>query len=112
MAETYKSQPNNPVKFLAKWLINYNMASVKEDQMKDEEKKAQAKQEDHKKDLKKEEVKNQEIEKEKEEKQKKIDAFHKKYTESDDLEDHLQELSDFVSVRPFFASRIIDSWVL
>ncbi|CAI2385810.1 unnamed protein product [Moneuplotes crassus] len=97
MAETYKSQPNNPVKFLAKWLINYNMASVKEDQMKDEEKKAQAKQEQHKKDLKKEEVKNQEIEKEKEEKQKQIGSFHKKYRESDDLEDHLQELSDFVS---------------
>lgn len=98
MAETYKSQPNNPVKFLAKWLINYNLASVKEDQIKDDEKKAVSKRAEHDKALKKEVVQQKEIQEQKDEKQKNIDAFHKKYQESDDLEDHLQELSDFVSV--------------
>jgi len=102
MAETYKSQPNNPVKFLAKWLINYNHASLKEDQLKDQEKRAEQREKEHQKEIKEQEVQKKVQEEEKDKKQEKIDSFHQKYKDSDDLEDHLQELSDFVSVSYYF----------
>ena len=98
MAETFKAQPNNPVKFLAKWLINFNDASVKEDQIKDLEKKATKKKAEFKKEIIQAEKKKEEVQEQKREKQNKIDSFHQKFKESDDLEDHLQELSDFISV--------------
>lgn len=98
MAETYKTQPNNPVDFLAKWLINYNLASVTEDKVKDSEKKAEIKQKEHHKELKEAEVAQEEQKKASEEKEKKIEAFYNKFKASDDLEDHLQGLSDLLCV--------------
>lgn len=98
LAETYKSQPSNPVDFLAKWLLNYCHASVKEDKLKDEAKHSQAKRDEHSKHIKEAEAeKKQEIGKS-ETKTKTIEAFYQKFHDSDDLENHLQELSDFLRV--------------
>ena len=73
------------------------MASVTEDQMKDlakhaEEKKAQYEKKKGMEDKKQEEEKLAKL------KEDKIEAFHKKFHSSDDLEDQLQELSDFLCV--------------
>ena len=98
ISETYKTQPNNPVEFLAKWLINHNLGGVREDQQKDLEQKSKQKREEYQQ-VAKELAKEQEvIEKAQVEKEKKVEGFHKKFQESDDLEDHLQDLSDFLSV--------------
>lgn len=97
MKETYKFQPNNPVDFLAKWLLNHNLASVKEDQVKDDSKTALENKEKYEKafkDAEKEKEKAQEVSASKEQK---IKAFHDKFKASDDLEDHLQELSEFIT---------------
>jgi predicted nuclease with TOPRIM domain len=98
MAETYKFQPNNPVDFLAKWLLNYNMASTAQDKTKNLHKQAEEKKTEYQNANK--EVEKQKVEKEKlsSKKQESVDSFYKKFQESDDLEDHLQELCDFVSV--------------
>lgn len=104
IAETYKFQPNNPVDFLAKWLLNYNMASVTEDQMKDLAKCAEEKKVEHEKNKKEVEIKKQQEERLAKTKEAKIEAFHKRFHSSDDLEDQLQELSDFLCVSYVFIS--------
>lgn len=101
LAETYKTQPNNPVDFLAKWLINYNLASVTEDKVKDNEKHAEIKQKEHQHELKEAEVVQEEQKKKSTEKEKKIEEFYNKFKASDDLEDHIQGLSDLLYVRNF-----------
>ena len=98
IAETYKNQPSNPVDFLAKWLLNHNLASVTETSMVD-----QAKQSVSKRDLfekGKQDVLSQQAKSKKdhEQKESKIEEFHKKFHQSDDLEDHLQELAEFLAV--------------
>jgi ERCC4-related helicase len=98
IAETYKFQPNNPVDFLAKWLLNYNMASVTEDQMKDLAKHAEEKKVEHEKKMKDVESKKLEKEKFSKTKEARIESFNKMFHSSDDLEDQLQELSDFLCV--------------
>jgi flagellar motor protein MotB len=83
---------------LAKWLINHNLGGVREDQQKDLEEKSKQKRQEYEQ-VAKEQAKEQEVqEKAQAEKEKKVDGFHKKFQESDDLEDHLQDLSDFLSV--------------
>jgi uncharacterized protein YlxW (UPF0749 family) len=98
IAETYKNQPSNPVDFLAKWLLNHNLASVTESQMKDLAKEAASRRdlfEKEKKDLLSQQEKSK---KEQEQKESKIEDFYKKFHQSDDLEDHLQELVEFLAV--------------
>lgn len=98
MAETYVHQPHNPVDFLAKWLLNYNKAAIQEDKMKEEYKLAEEKKEAFKKEQEQVVAEQDKHHKLSEEKHKKIEDFYKKFQGSDDLEDHLQELSDFISV--------------
>jgi hypothetical protein len=98
MAETYRAQPNNPVDFLAKWLINYNLGSVTEDRIKDRETHAELKQKEHVKECKEVEMAQEQLKKIAEQKEKTIEAFYSKFKASDDLEDHLQGLSDLLWV--------------
>jgi Dpy-30 motif len=104
LAETYKSQPYNPVDFLAKWLLNYCNSAVEEDRTGDRAKDVDDKREVYLKHIKEQESisANKAIEDKKNET--KIQQFVNKFHQSDDLEDHLQELSDFLQVIPYVIS--------
>jgi chromatin segregation and condensation protein Rec8/ScpA/Scc1 (kleisin family) len=99
MAETYKAQPNNPVDFFAKWLLNHNnIASKVESNMKDKQKQILENKDAHEQEKEKadEEIKQMEIAAK--EKEDSIKAFYDTFQKSNDLDDHLQELCDFIQL--------------
>ena len=83
---------------MAKWLLNHCHSAVTEDRIKDEAKHAQAKKEEFANHIKNTESLSVNKAKEEKKKEDKVQEFIKKIHESDDLENHLQELSDFMVV--------------
>lgn len=108
LAETYKAQPNNPVDFFAKWLLNYNLGAIKESQHNDTMKKAEENRKKYAEEHKHIQIEQAQKAQVEENKEKSIEDFKLKIrslcspqeqiAKSEDLEDHLQELSDFLAV--------------
>lgn len=92
----YKTQPKNPVDFLAKWLLNY--AQVEKKALSTQERQEKVKElrdkHDYQKSVELKENETKEIEQQ--ETDLKIKRFNEKISFSNDLTDQLQDLADFL----------------
>ncbi|CAI2360915.1 unnamed protein product [Moneuplotes crassus] len=96
LAKTYKAQPQDPVDFLAKWLLNHS--NVANEQDKQQESKAKTQELKDRKSLEeqnKAKEKEEELKKEKENRVK-IEDFKDRVEHSEDLSDHLQGFTSYL----------------
>lgn len=96
LAKTYKAQPQNPVDFLAKWLLNHSNVGNEQDKQQESKAKTQ-----ELKDRKHLEEQNQAKQKEEElkiekENRVKIEDFRDRVYNSEDLSDHLQGFTSYI----------------
>lgn len=92
MAVTYKAQPQNPIDFFARWMLNQSQQA--KNQVVQEEKYVKVKEskDEHVKELKVKEKEEKEAQKKADAKNERILNFKEKVAESKDLEDELQTL--------------------
>lgn len=111
MAVTYKAQPENPVDFFARWLLNQSQQA--KNQILQEEKivKVKESREAHAKQLKVKDKEAKELDKKQEARNDKIRGFRDKVDESKDLEDELQtlvnHLKDFTGSTAVYIGKVV-----
>ncbi len=96
LAETYREQPGNPVDFLGKWLLNNTRREAQK--VEDDNRRANVQEliSQYERSLKIAKLEEDEEKKIQQTKDDKEAAFYKKVEESEDHEDLLQDLSDYL----------------
>lgn len=111
MAVTYKSNPENPVDFFAKWLLNQSYQSRQQLISEEKDIKRKETKDKHGHDLKLLEKEKKVEEKKAQEKTTKIREFNDKVQDSHDLEDELpslvEHLMDFTGSTALYIGKIV-----
>ena len=100
LSETYKAQPNDPVDFFAKFLLNHSRTAKKAKEEKEAEKHVKEMRSHHISKLRELELKAEEKKKKEKHKHERIDHFYESLKVKDesahDLRDKLNDLAQFL----------------